>query len=357
MKKSLMLLFGFGMGLSMAHSAPFSSEVARHVFDEFSPTFDRNDYVETNGFVFARLRWKIESSDSAVESRKKSLAAVRQFLERYVAPVTIACTNSPFCSALTSWMLPRVSFSLQNVSTSILKDETSDNIRTQIVAFDFVPLDRARGLAKGQVEALQKRSEQQWGEELEKTFKKFKTPEEKRKFFVLLGCPIVNLIADKGSGDYGFALPGGESGWAEFERIINWRPGAGSFYAEYPNLLWTAYAKRTDAIFFPSWSENDGGRLDEAAKLYRQGKDIPTIIRLLAESISMNPISSTKWEYLGGVLKASNKPCDAVIAYIQALKINSKSPWAWKGLVDSLDKAGFKANAAGLGWYLKIKGN
>ena len=25
--------------------------------------------------------------------------------------------------------------------------------------------------------------------------------------------------------------------------------------------------------------------------------------------------------------------------------------------VDSLDKAGFKANAAGLGWYLKIKGN
>ena len=68
----------------------------------------------------------------------------------------------------------------------------------------------------------------------------------------------------------------------------------------------------------------------------------------------MNPINNKKWEYLGGVLKASNKPQDALIAYIQALKINSKNVWAWKGLADSCEKTGFVENAKGIRWYLKI---
>ena len=356
MKKSLMLLFGFGMGISMAHSAPFSSEEARRVFDESSVNVSTSAKV-VGDYLFTEVSWQEDRSATIEDREAQELSALLAAMQDFIAPNVVQCTNSPFCKTLTEWLEPMTGFNVPNVQSFVLKDETKGDKRLQIVALEAKPLVDAKRKAQADIADKNHRTESQWAELLQGAYAQFKTPEEKRKFFVLLGCPIVNLIADKGSGDYGFALTGGESGWAEFERIINWRPGAGSFYAEYPNLLWTAYAKRTDAIFFPAWSENDGGRLDEAAKLYRQGKDIPTVIRLLAESISMNPISSTKWEYLGGVLKASNKPCDAVIAYIQALKINSKSPWAWKGLVDSLDKAGFKANAAGLGWYLKIKGN
>lgn len=355
MKKSLVLLFGLGMGLT-AHSAPFSSEEARRVFDESSVNVSTSAKV-VGDYLFTEVSWQEDRSATIEDREAQELSALLAAMQDFIAPNVVQCTNSPFCKTLTEWLEPMTGFNVPNVQSFVLKDETKGDKRLQIVALEAKPLVDAKRKAQASIADKNSRTESQWARLLQGACAQFKTPEEKRKFFVLLGCPLVNLIADKGSGDYGSALPGGESGWAELEKIINWRPDASSFYAEYPNLLWTAYAKRTDAIFFPAWSENDGGRLDEAAKLYRQGKDIPTIIRLLAESISMNPISSTKWEYLGGVLKASNKPYDAIIAYIQALKINSKSPWAWKGLVDSLDKAGFKANATGLKWYLKLKCN
>lgn len=356
MKKSLMLLFGFGMGLPMAHSAPFSSEEARRVFDESSVNVSTSAKV-VGDYLFTEVSWQEDKSATTEDREAQELSALLAAMQNFIAPDTAQCTNSPFCKTLTEWLEPTLEFNVPNVQSFVLKDETNGDQRRQVVALEAKPLVDAKRRAQAGIVDKNSRTESQWAKLLQGAYVQFKTPEEKRKFFVLLGCPLVNFIADKGSGDYGSALPGCESGWAELEKIRNWRPSADSFYAEYPNLLWSAYAKRTDAIFFPAWSENDGGRLDEAAKLYRQGKDIPTIIRLLAESISLNPINSTKWEYLGGVLKVSNKPCDAVIAYIQALKINPKSQWAWKGLVDSLDKAGFKANAAGLRWYLKIKGN
>ena len=57
-----------------------------------------------------------------------------------------------------------------------------------------------------------------------------------------------------------------------------------------------------------------------------------------------------------GVLKALNKPEDALIAYIQALKFNKDNQWSWKGVRDCCEKLGMKSNAAGLGWYFKMKG-
>ena len=356
MKKSLILLLGFGMGFPTAHSAPFSSEEARRVFDESSVNVSTSAKV-VGDYLFTEVSWQEDKSGTTEDREAQELSALLAAMRNFITPNAAQCTNSPFCRTLTQWLEPTSEFNVPNVQSCVLKDERKGDQHRQVVALEAKPLVDAKRKAQADIADKNSRTESQWVKLLQGAYAQFKTPEEKRKFFELLGCPLVNLIADKGSGDYGSALPGGESGWAELEKITNWRPVAGSFYAEYPNLLWTAYAKRTDAIFFPAWSENDGGRLDDAAKLYRQGKDIPKIIRLLAESISMNPINSTKWEYLGGVLKASNKPCDAVIAYLQALKINPKNKWAWKGLVDSLDKAGFKANAAGLGWYLKINGN
>ena len=354
MKKALLLLLGFGMSISVARSAPFSSKEARRVFDESSVNVSTGAKV-VGDYLFVEVNWKEDRTATIEDREAQELFALLDAMENFVTPVVASCTNSPFCKTLTEWLDPPPEFNFRNVRNLVLKDETKGDRRHQIVALEAKPLVDAKHKAQTGIADRNSRTESQWADLLQGACAQFKTPEEKRKFFVLLGCPIVNLVADKGSGDFGSALPGGEGGWAELEKIRRWRPGDGSFFAEYPKLLWTAYAKRTDSLFLPAWSEDDGGRFDEARKLYHQGKDVQKIIRLLAESISMNPIHAAKWEYLGGILKVSNKPFDAVIAYIQALKINPRSKQGWNGLVDSLDKAGYKGNATGLRWYLKIK--
>jgi cytochrome c-type biogenesis protein CcmH/NrfG len=101
--------------------------------------------------------------------------------------------------------------------------------------------------------------------------------------------------------------------------------------------------------------EDDQGRLAEAEKLYRQGKNIPKIIDLLTASIAINPIHSRKWEYLGGALMASGRTGVALIAYVQSLRINPKNSFAWKGLRSCCEKCGLLENAKGLSWYLRMR--
>lgn len=336
--------------------AAFTPDEARRVYGETSSSSE-SSILEVGDYVFMELKWDSAADASAEECEEQELSAMMDAIQEYVTPKQCAVTNSPFCKELTDWLLPECEFNVPDVASTTLKEEESNGERRVVVAFDAQGLRDAREAAEKTRMDLNSFSTEQWASALSGAYTNFKTKEEKRKFLYLLGCPVVGFL-EKGIGFDKNGLSGrADKGSVELRKLMEWKPTKGSVFFDNPSLTWRFYKQLDSDMFFPAWSENDGGRLDEAAKLYRQGKDIPTIIRLLAESISMNPINATKWEYLGGVLKASNKPCDAVIAYIQALKINSKSPWAWKGLVDSLDKAGFKANAAGLRWYLKIKGN
>ena len=75
MKKSLMLLFGFGMGLSMAHSAPFSSEEARRVFDESSVNVSTSAKV-VGDYLFTEVSWKEDKSGAPEDREAQELSAL-----------------------------------------------------------------------------------------------------------------------------------------------------------------------------------------------------------------------------------------------------------------------------------------
>lgn len=353
MKNELMFLLVCGMSLS-ASPATFTPEEARRIFGESSSCVSSSGAV-VGDYLFLEVNWKEDASLSTEEREEQEMSALLEAMQKFITPKPFVCTNSPFCKTLTDWLLPVSEFNVPNVKSSVVKDGTKDGRRTQVIAVEAAPLMAARDFALKSAASVNNRSEAQWAESLKNALAQFKKPDDKQKFYTLLGCPIVNLIFCRGNEYNVSVLPGCERACDELRTLSTFVTEGDSFFVEYPNILWGHYAHDHSVLFFPTWEEDDGGRLIEAEKLYRQGKNIPMIIRLLVESISINPISSTKWEYLGGVLKASGKPKDALIAYVQALRISPRSQWAWKGLVDCCEKVGFKENAKGLKWYLKMK--
>lgn len=335
--------------------AAFTPDEARRVYGESSSAFT-SACTEVGDYVFMELKWKPEADASAEDRDAREMSALMDALERYVAPEQTAVTNSPFCRELTEWLVPEKEFRVPSVASTTLKDEEAGGERRMVVAFDANALHAARDSAKSHKVDVNRYSQAQWTDALSAAYANFKTRDERRKFFFLLGCPVVSLL-DREIGLDAKDLTGrADKGSVELSQILKWKPTQGSVYCEYPALTWNFYKQSDSDLFFPAWSETDGGAFAKAEKLYLQGKDIPKIISLLAESIAKNPIGVRKWEYLGGVLKASNRHQDAVVAYLQSLWQKNDSVWAWKGLMESLKKSGMTANATGLEWHLRMKG-
>lgn len=336
-------------------SAAFTPEEARRVFGESSSKFTSST-MEVGDYVFMEVKWDVDVDASVEDREAKELLVVLGALRKYITPEPVACTNSPFCKALTTWLLPEPVFNVPEVERTIVKDEEKAKTRRVVFAFDAVPLKVAKGSALKTANGVNERSEEDWQESLKAAYENFKTPAEKRKFNVMLGCPIVDFILSVGKYKAEQVNSDEKAGVEEVEKIAKWKPAKDSVFSKYPNVLWTTHKKGGSDLFYPNWSEDDGGKFAEAEVLYKKGKDVPKILVLLAESISINPIGEKKWAYLGGVLKALNKHEDAMIAYIQALKFDNNDPWAWKGVRDCCKKLGYKSNATGLDWYFKLKG-
>lgn len=338
-------------------SAAFTPEEARRVYGESSSTFfSESSFKEVGDYVFMEVKWRVDKDADAEDREAQGMSALMEAIQVYLTPSVVACTNSPFSKALTTWLTPETEFNLPEVQSSIVKDEEKDGEKCQVIAFDASVLKAAKVRAAQKAHSVNERSEEDWLESLKAAYENFKTPAEKRKFNVMLGCPIVDFILCSGKYKAEEANEDEKDGVAEVEKIVSWTPAKDSIFSEYPNLLWATHKNNASNLFYPGWSEDDGGTFAEAEVLYKKGKDVPKILTLLAESISINPIGEKKWAYLGGVLKALNKPEDAIIAYIQTLKFNRDNPWAWKGVRDCCKKLGMKSNAAGLGWYFKMNG-
>ena len=337
-------------------SAAFTPEEARRVYGEASSALGSSSSREVGDYVFMEVKWSVDKDASAEDREAMELSALMDAIQVYVAPPMAVCTNSPFSKALTTWLTPETEFKVPEVRSTVVKDEEKDGDRRQVVAFDVVALKAAKVSAANNAHSVNKRSEVDWLELLKSARENFKTPAENRKFNVMLGCPIVNFILCDGKYVPETANDDETAGVAEVERIVNWKPARDSVFSEYTNMLWATYKNGCANLFYPAWREDDGGRFAEAEALYKKGKDVPKILTLLAESISINPVGEKKWAYLGGVLKALNKPEDAMVAYIQALKFNSGNPWSWKGVLECCKKLGMTSNAAGLEWYFKLNG-
>ena len=112
MKKSLVLLFGLGMGLT-AHSAPFSSEEARRVFDESSVNVSTSAKV-VGDYLFTEVSWQEDRSATIEDREAQELSALLAAMQDFIAPNVVQCTNSPFCKTLTEWLEPMTGFNLNS---------------------------------------------------------------------------------------------------------------------------------------------------------------------------------------------------------------------------------------------------
>jgi tetratricopeptide (TPR) repeat protein len=237
-----------------------------------------------------------------------------------------------------------------------MKEYVTNGICHKIVVYDSIALNKLREAAKIFSENKNNRTDVDWTMSLNKAYLEFKTPTEKVIFYKLLGCPIINIILHDGEKDLTKPISGMNKSCIEVDDILCLIERENSFYKENRRLLGISLDQNLKGCFYPCWKENDGGRLERAKYLYSKGKDIPIIIKLLVESIAINPIKSEKWGYLGGVLKVTGRYEDALIAYVQSLRFDETNKWSWKGLRDCCERCGFVENAKGLTWYLRMKG-
>lgn len=338
----------------LASIAAFTPEEARRVYGEASSP--PSSSLEEGDYVFMEVRWSVAEGATAEEAEEGEMSAMMSAIESYVKPHAVVCTNSPFSRTLTSWMTPDFEFSVPNVQSVVVKENEKDGKVCKVIAFDAAVLKAAKADAAKKANSVNVRNDSEWLDQLKLAAENFKSAEEKRKFNVMMGCPIVNFILCSGKYEERNVNEDEKGGVDEVGKIVNWSPAKDSVFSEYPGLLWTTHKNGDSGLFYPGWREDDGGKFAEAESLYLKGKDVPRILTLLAESISANPIGEKKWQYLGGVLKALGKNDDAMIAYVQALKFNKDNVWAWKGVRDCCRLLDLKTNAAGLEWYFKLNG-
>ena len=350
--KRLSLILSFA--LLAVYVKAFTPEEAHSVYNGVPQSQEDSSYVEIGDYIFIKVQWKVDANDSPDDREAKELSAVFNAIENYLVPPKVISSNSPFGANLTSWLIPEVEFKLPNLASTTIKENELNGTNQKVIAFDAAEMKAAKAEYAKSVPDVDHWTKNDWLKALVSAKKNFKTDSEKQKFYTMLGCPIVNLIlsqdlAPKSGTDESPAQK-------EFDGLLNWSPKTDSVFAEHPELLWNSYKNKGQGVFFPKWSEDDGGAFDEAEDLFLKGKDKAKIISLLVKSISVNPMAAKKWEYLGGVLKASGKYEDAVIAYIQSLRFDSQSTWAWKGLLESCEKSMMPSNAKGLDWYLQMEG-
>ena len=342
------------IGLASACLGAFDDETARRVLAEAAPTFSVAEtlpsvaFHEAQGIVFVALRWqpKAEADNEDCNELLQAADALERYLAQGLEPWTPP--PSPFCPTLTAWLEPVIPFACANIGQCILRDEVANGVRTQLLAWDGEAVRAERERFQALRARLYPSTPEAWLEALRKTAERFQTPETRDKFLTLLGCPIVNVIE---RAEVGAPLPAGEAGQREVRELLAYIQGADSFFAAHPQLC----AFRAEpTLFFPPWTSDDGGRLAQAKQLFAQGRELERILQLLLESIALNPISAEKWGYLGGALRVSGRPRDAVFAYLQALRYDATLGWAWEGLRVSCAKAEMPANAAALAWYLRL---
>lgn len=347
---SLLLL----IGLTPQLIAAFSKAAASQAYEQAAVAFAHHAELpsfataEVGDFILGEGRWEVaEESD---EEEANELHNRRRLIESYILPDRAAQLppNSPFGPTLTNWMTPEPTYCLDGCAVCTLVDQTEADVRRVVWAMEAPPLRAERQRILAFYQKVRARTEAEWIAELRQVAQRFQHENRRSQFLTLLKCPIVNLIEQ---GDMGPVLKDGEVACQE---LTHWREALmrdDAFFAQHPALCaW----RITPGPFFPQWRQTDGGRLQEAKRLFAQGKSLDRILSLLIESIEQNPISAEKWGYLGGTLREKGLYAEAVYAYAQALRYDVSLTWAWTGLRESCDKAGLKQNAEGLRWFLAI---
>lgn len=336
-------------------AASFTPAEARRVYGLVSTNTSASTVLEADGFLFLEVKWSVGEGEEPGECE---LSAVQDALEAYIDVPQTTVVDSPFIPALTDWLLPQMNYQVPNVKSTVVKNKEIAGVHYDVYAFEAAPLKAARANAIRQQEKRQVKGRAYWCEELKKYAKTLKTENDRRQFFVMLGCPIVNLVKDKQTQNYGKPVKGCEEGLAELDVITSWNPEKSFFYSAHKGVLWCDRVSSGKSLFYPSLQSNDGGAFARAKELAKKGdwvKQPQAILDELAKSIIASPYVAEKWVYLGGVLLKTGHPMEGMIAYIQGAKFEENNRDAWTGIMCCCDALGLKANVSGLNWFLMLR--
>ena len=338
-----------------AEATAFTPAEARRAYGLVATNASASTVLEADGLVFMEIKWSVGEDEEPGECE---LSAVQDALEAYIAVPQTPVSNSPFVPALTDWLIPEVAYQVPNVKSTVVKKKEMAGVHRDVYAFEAAPLKAARANAIRQQEKRQMKDKAAWCEALKKYAKTLKTQNDWRQFCVMLGCPIVNLVKDAQTRDFGKAVKGCEKGLAELGVITSWNPEQSFFYSTHKGVLWGDRVASANSIFYPLLQLDDGGafaRAKELAKKKDWEKQPQAILDELAKSIIAHPYVAEKWVYLGGVLLKTGHPMEGLIAYVQGAKFDEKNRDAWTGIMCCCEAAGLKVNASGLSWFLKVK--
>ena len=345
----------FGVCLALVvEAAAFTPAEARRVYGLIATTASASTVLEADGFVFMEIKWSVGEGEEPDECE---LSAVQDALEAYIAVPQTPVVNSPFVPALTDWLLPEVTYQMPNVKSAVVKKNEIAGVHRDVYAFEAAPLKAARANAVRQQEKRQMKDKAAWCEALRKYARTLKTENDWRQFYVMLGCPIVNLVKGAQARDFGKSVKGCEKGLAELGVITSWNPEQSFFYSTHKGVLWGDRVASANSIFYPLLQLDDGGAFARAKELTKKKdwqKRPQMILDELAKTIIANPYVAEKWIYLGGVLLKTGHPLEGLIAYIQGAKFDEKNRDAWTGIMCCCEAAGLMENASGLSWFLKL---
>ena len=92
----------------------------------------------------------------------------------------------------------------------------------------------------------------------------------------------------------------------------------------------------------------------DASALYRNGTDLPQIVRLLGDSVERNPGDAEAWRLYGDALRTAKQWNAAVLAYPQALTFNAGDGEAVCDSARYYEALGFKKLAASAAWWAML---
>lgn len=337
---------------------------ASAAFAQASCDFSQAPFFESGDYLFVKVQFPLADAEDEDSRDELELSATLDALTAFVkSGISEDVIKTPFCGLLSSFITFETEYSFEGVASCVVKDDSTASLYSTVIAFDLKALLKIKDRAQNERSQYADLDDAGWAQKLRDVFKIFsKKSADQKDFYFLLGAPVVNLIYDpSGSGDYGKDFVSAKTleepifaeSCAEMEDILMRIRGEVGFFSENKNLLWSTNVQKRNSLFHSAWGDGTK-QLEEAKRLYKLGRDLPRIFSLLCESIALNPVHAEKWKYLGGALRAKGLSRDAVVAYIQSLRLDAQDENAWKGLLRACQQAELKRHAEGLKWYLHL---
>lgn len=161
----------------------------------------------------------------------------------------------------------------------------------------------------------------------------------------------VNDVALKSVTDE-LAASSGSDVWREFAELRRKCFDAGLSDGEGLQRIGGCVRRSFGRAMFDDNADAEAMQLFQKAKeMFRLGKDLPGIIRLLERSLAKNPGAADSWRLYGDALRTARRWPSAVLAYHQAISLGIENGEAVCGVVRCYEAMGYKGLAGTAAWW------